>query len=106
MKAEVAVQALEVCKDRLFILPLDLGSNESIENAASAFREHFDHLDVLVNNAGILLDDADLILTISGDVLNQSIDTNTIGPLRVTKTFLPLLKESSDGRVVNVSSLG
>ena len=52
-----------------------------------------DHLDVLVNNAGIIVDGDDAILEISDDLLKKTLETNTLGPLRVTRAFVPLLPE-------------
>ncbi|MCB1123625.1 MAG: SDR family NAD(P)-dependent oxidoreductase, partial [Verrucomicrobiae bacterium] len=65
----------------------------------------YDRLDVLVNNAGILLDSEESILTVSEDDLNATWNTNSLGPLRVVRAFVSFLKESRDPRVINVSSL-
>lgn len=91
--------------DQLMFLQLDISDKESISRAFHEFGERFERLDVLVNNAGILLDASESILTVSEGVINRTLDTNSLGPLRVTRTFLPLLKNSDNARVINVSSL-
>jgi NAD(P)-dependent dehydrogenase (short-subunit alcohol dehydrogenase family) len=58
---------------------------------------------VLVNNAAIMTDtysglDADL------DNVKKVFDTNFFGAWRMVKAFIPLLKNSGDGRIINVSS--
>ena len=63
-----------------------------------------DHLDVLVNNAGVIVDGDDAILEISDDLLRKTLETNTLGALRVTRAFAPLLRKSKAPRVINVSS--
>lgn len=84
-----------------FVL-MDASDLKSIENAFKIISEKFSKLDVLINNAGISLDKSSDILDASLEKITQTINTNSIGPLLITKTFLPLLKSGS--RVINVSS--
>lgn len=90
---------------RVSLLKMDVSSGASILEAAREFGQACDRLDVLVNNAGILLDPEESILTVSDAVLQQTWNTNSLGPLRVTRAFLSCLKQSEDPRVINVSSL-
>lgn len=91
--------------EQLNFLELDVSDSNRVVQAAEQFGELFERLDVLVNNAGILLDASESILSVSQEVIEQTIDTNALGPLRVTKSFLPYLRKSQDARVINVSSL-
>lgn len=82
---------------------LDTLDEESAKKAAASVREQFGRLDVLINNAASMK---------AGDsVENQDIsdvksvfETNVIGTWNVTQKFIPLLKKSEHGRIVNVSS--
>jgi len=65
-----------------------------------------DHLDVLVNNAGIIVDGDDAILQISDELFRKTLETNTLGALRVTRAFAALLRKGKAPRVINVSSGG
>jgi NAD(P)-dependent dehydrogenase (short-subunit alcohol dehydrogenase family) len=81
------------------LLLLDVTDAESIAAAAAGI----ERLDVLVNNAGINVDDlaapeADL------DALRRTYETNVFGVLAVTNAFLPLLRTSPHPRIVNISS--
>jgi NAD(P)-dependent dehydrogenase (short-subunit alcohol dehydrogenase family) len=87
-------------------LQLDVSDPESVTAAPGEFSKFADHLDVLVNNAGILLDGDSTLLTISDDLIRKTLETNTLGPLRVTRAFAPLLAKSGAPRVINVSSGG
>ncbi len=87
-------------------LQLDVSRPESVAAAAREFAGQNDHLDVLVNNAGILLDGDDAILKITTDMLQRTVQTNTFGPLIVAQAFQPMLAKSSAPRIVNVSSGG
>ena len=87
-------------------VPLDVSDGQSISEAVHVVAEAADHIDVLVNNAGILLDEDVSIIQLSVDTVSEVLRTNTFGPLLVTQAFLPLLSRSSAPRVVNVSSGG
>jgi NAD(P)-dependent dehydrogenase (short-subunit alcohol dehydrogenase family) len=83
---------------------LDVTDQSSIAAAVKTVSRHADHLDVLINNAGILDEDDDSIVNLSAERLRRMFETNTIGPLLVTQAFLPLLRKSSSARIINVSS--
>ena len=87
-------------------LEIDINYNESVTGAAREFAKIVDHLDVLVNNAGIMMDGDDAILEVSDDIFRKTIETNVLGALRVTRAFAPLLAKSKAPRVINVSSGG
>jgi NAD(P)-dependent dehydrogenase (short-subunit alcohol dehydrogenase family) len=87
-------------------LDIDVTENDSVTAAAREFSNIEDHLDVLVNNAGIIVDGDSAILEISDDLFRNTLETNTLGALRVTRAFMPLLRKSKAPRVINVSSGG
>ena len=61
-------------------------------------------LDALVNNAAIDYDTDQNVLSADLGRVRNAFETNTLGAWRVTQAFLPLLRASSHGRIVNVSS--
>ena len=87
-------------------LEMDVADNASVTAAAREFAKTADHLDVLVNNAGIIVDGDNAILEISDELLRKTLETNVLGALRVTRAFVPLLRKSKAPRVINVSSGG
>jgi len=87
-------------------LEIDVANAESIRRAAQEFSRASDRLDVLINNAGILLDDDKSALTVTPEIFETTLRTNTLGPWLVTQVFAPLLKKGRAPRVVNVSSSG
>jgi len=87
-------------------LEIDVADNTSVTGAAREFAKAADHLDVLINNAGIIVDGDNAILEISDELLRKTFETNTLGALRVTRAFVPLLRKSKAPRVINVSSGG
>jgi len=91
---------------KVTFLEIDVADNDSVTNAAREFAKVEDHLDVLVNNAGIIVDGDNAILEISDDLFRNTLETNTLGALRVTRAFVQLLRKSKAPRVINVSSGG
>jgi len=83
---------------------LDVSNPESVRRAAKEVAAQVDHLDVLVNNAAILEGEHTSILHVSFELMQQTLVTNTVGPLLVAQAFHPLLMKSKDGRIINVSS--
>lgn len=88
-------------------LQLDVTDETSIEQLVKELAYRIDHLDVLVNNAGILLDASNSsVLDVESTLILQTLQTNTLGPLRLTQKLVPLLTKSAAGKVINVSSGG
>jgi NAD(P)-dependent dehydrogenase (short-subunit alcohol dehydrogenase family) len=85
-------------------LVLDVASPASIDAAAKVVAASHSTLDVLVNNAAILYDSWQNATNANFDTVHQAVETNTYGPWRMTQAFLPLLRKSAHGRIVNVSS--
>jgi NAD(P)-dependent dehydrogenase (short-subunit alcohol dehydrogenase family) len=99
-----AVEKLKAESLNADFIVLDITDSESIKRAASEAAEKIDKLDVLVNNAGIFLDYGVPPSETDITVLRKTFDTNFFGVWEVTQAFLPLLKKSEAGRIVNVSS--
>lgn len=80
----------------------DVGKPNDLKRAFKSINDNWGSLDVLVNNAGVV--SAGLLEEISDeDILNQ-ININVTGLILMTKYFLPLLKQSPEGALVNISS--
>lgn len=100
-----AAEKLSSTGDVLF-LEIDISSDTSIRDAAAELARAGDHLDVLVNNAGILLDEDENALSVTPEIFETTLRTNTLGPWLVAQAFVPLLEKSAAPRIVNVSSGG
>jgi NAD(P)-dependent dehydrogenase (short-subunit alcohol dehydrogenase family) len=96
-------------------LQLDVTDRVSIATAAERIRKEFGRLDLLVNNAAIsntrkgslsLQEYAKITLASNAslDEVRAVWETNVFGVLAVYQAMLPLLRQSSDARIVNVSS--
>jgi NAD(P)-dependent dehydrogenase (short-subunit alcohol dehydrogenase family) len=90
---------------RVEFLEIDVTDAASITRAAQQLAALVDHLDVLVNNAGILEDGTATAPNVDAAVVRRTFETNTLGPLLMTQAMLPLLLKAPGGaRIINVSS--
>jgi NAD(P)-dependent dehydrogenase (short-subunit alcohol dehydrogenase family) len=93
----------EVGHDAEFVV-IDVADSVSIARAAEDVGKRVEQLDVLINNAGIYPDEGVSILDSTREQLVETFQTNTFGPIVVAQAFLPLLKRSPRGRIINMSS--
>ncbi|HWM75628.1 MAG TPA: SDR family NAD(P)-dependent oxidoreductase [Nocardioides sp.] len=87
----------------LRIVELDVTSDDSVRAAYDVVAGSGTGLDVLVNNAGVSGRFVAPVDTVPADFI-EVFGVNLLGPVRVTNTFLPLLRESAEPRLVMVSS--
>ncbi len=84
-------------------LALDLTAPAGIEPALSSALERFGAIDVLVSNAGYGLLAA---LEETGDAhLERNLETNLIGPLRLIRAAIPLLRQQGHGHIITISAI-
>ena len=102
-KGEAAAKKLKV-GDRVMARRLDVTEQSTIDRLRDEIATTFGSVRVLVNNAAIHYDtwenaaDADL------RTVQEALDTNLFGAWRMCQAFIPLLRKSKHGRIVNVSS--
>jgi len=89
----------------LTILPLDVTDEDSVKNAAKQINTDVGSLDILINNAAIFADPSgDIFGEFDYDTIRRHYETNTLGPLRVTHSVVPLVIRSEQKLIVNISS--
>ena len=100
-----SVQAKPGLQGTVSLVHIDATDDASIQAAAKTVEQEFGHLDVLVNNAGICPErpERDGRWT-DREKLRDIFDTNVSGPTIIATTFLPLLKKSSNPRIINITS--
>lgn len=88
-------------------MKLDVVAAEDIRAAAAWVEAEFGVLDVLVNNAGRMVEamGGNTTLDVSEEDLRDTFDTNFFAVIELTNSMLPLLRKSEAGRIVNVSSI-
>jgi NAD(P)-dependent dehydrogenase (short-subunit alcohol dehydrogenase family) len=101
-KAEgVLKEAKEISNnDRIDYFEVDLSSFKSLTNFVKNFKEKYDKLDVLINNAGTW----NLRLTLTEEGIEKTFMVNYLAPFYLTHSLLPILLENIPSRIINVSS--
>src|ERR1700730_6792027 len=105
-KGEAAAKELQGQGLDVRSLAIDVADPKSIERAAAQVDREFGRLDILINNAGVMIDDQKKkVSEQSLDTWRGTFDTNLFGLIATTRAFLPLLRKSEAGRIVNLSSI-
>ena len=96
----------EVYGDKLFVVVMDIDSTESVNVAKGLVEEHFDHIDLLINNAVTVSEDCDKeFFETNLDYIAHTVDVTAVGPLRVIKAFYPLLVNGDEmSLIINITS--
>ena len=91
-------------QSRVVIVRMDVTDARTITRAHRIIKEGVGPVDVLVNNAAVLLSESDDVLSITTDVYQRTFDTNVFGAIDVCRAFVPDMVQRRYGRIVNVSS--
>ncbi|MGH9211317.1 MAG: SDR family oxidoreductase [Acidimicrobiales bacterium] len=83
---------------------LDVTDQATVDAVADELRRDLGRLDVLVNNAAIHYDTWQTAARADLTIVAEAFETNVLGAWRCVEAFLPLLRSSGHGRIVNVSS--
>jgi NAD(P)-dependent dehydrogenase (short-subunit alcohol dehydrogenase family) len=102
-KSKESLTQSEIYKSISF-LPLDVTDEESVSVAAHFVKENFGTIDVIINNAGILLERGKRLEDLDLDQVKITFEVNFFGPIRVVKHFLPLLMMGDRSSIINISS--
>ena len=106
--AEEAAAKLKAEGVDSFPVKLDVTNAKDREAAAKTIGDKFGKLDILVNNAGVAPQDGVFTpktISTTDEELQSIFGTNVFATIAVTRSFLPLLKKSEGGRIVNLSSI-
>jgi NAD(P)-dependent dehydrogenase (short-subunit alcohol dehydrogenase family) len=100
---ENAEQLHDFESDHLHVITLDVADERSIESSYSVVRAQTDALDLLINNAGVLIDDDELgSLTFEG--LLYILRVNAVAPVLIAQRYLDLLQRGSEPKIVGITS--
>ncbi|MBT4791018.1 MAG: SDR family oxidoreductase [Halobacteriovoraceae bacterium] len=109
-KGEFSVKSLQQKGLNVELIKMDVTKTKDIRNFSSRLKENNEQLDVLINNAGVFLESLGpedqttaSILKVDPVIILKTIETNTIGPLKLIQSLLPLMMDHG-GRIINISS--
>jgi len=84
---------------------LDVLDIDSIKKLKLNLEKKYQHIDTLINNAGILNDRNDSLLKLNPKLLHETMNTNLFSPINMIQEFHDLLKKSKNAVIVNISSV-
>jgi NAD(P)-dependent dehydrogenase (short-subunit alcohol dehydrogenase family) len=101
-KGRAALEAIEAMSgsSAIDLLIADLSSQADIRALAKKIHAQYTHLDVLINNAGLVLPKK----TFSIDNIEMTLATNHLAPFLLSNLLLDLLQKSAPSRIINISS--
>lgn len=91
--------------DRLLTQACDVASASSVEAAKERVGSEWEALDLLVNNAGTNPARGETLTSMDLDDLRSVMEVNALGPIRVSRAFLPMMRKGREPHIVNVTSL-
>ncbi|HEY1080547.1 MAG TPA: SDR family NAD(P)-dependent oxidoreductase [Bdellovibrio sp.] len=107
-KAQSTINNLKMKNADVVVMNLDLSQEKSINEFAEQIKKEYGFVDVLINNAGILIDSEDggnsSLFKTKASTIQKTFATNTIGPFLLMQKIFPMMKQEGYGRIVNVSS--
>jgi NAD(P)-dependent dehydrogenase (short-subunit alcohol dehydrogenase family) len=105
-QGEAAAADLREAGLSVVALPLDVTDPLSVDRLVADVDGRYGRIDILVNNAGVVLrphDDCGT-LQVNLETIRQTMEINTLAPLRLCQAVVPVMRREGHGRVVNVSS--
>jgi NAD(P)-dependent dehydrogenase (short-subunit alcohol dehydrogenase family) len=99
-----AAATLDPSADRVMPVRMDVVDVDSIKAAKAAVERRFGRVDVVVNNAGVLIAEHVEVLSIPSEAYRRTFETNVFGVIEACRVFVPAMARAGYGRVVNVSS--
>lgn len=107
---DINEEQLNITKDKansnhLSTYVVDITNDESLNNFKEDYFKQNDHLDGLINNAGIIQPFVN-VDKLEMSAINRVMNVNFYGPLKLTKLFLPELLARPEAHIMNVSSMG
>jgi len=107
-KGKIAAETLKSKGLNVEFVKLDITKTSEIRGFAEKLHALNEIPEVIVNNAGVILEPTDGedagIFNVDPIIFLKTIEVNTMGPLKLIQAFIPLMKERNSGRVINISS--
>jgi NAD(P)-dependent dehydrogenase (short-subunit alcohol dehydrogenase family) len=90
--------------DKILFRRLDVTDTGDIESLHDWIVDTYGRLDILINNAGVYLDEGVSVFDIKEKTMRYTLEVNFYGAFHLCRVFVPIMRKSGFGRIVNVSS--
>jgi len=92
----------ELKKQHVYIARIDISKDTAKDEISAAVKQHFNSVDILINNAGVLVNSP--ILDLKTSDMHHVLNTNIIGLIQACQAIIPFM--SNEGHIVNIGSMG
>lgn len=109
-KGKAACDVLKSMGMNVESVKMDVTKTKEIRDAVDLFKKNKEIPDVIINNAGVFLESltdtgtSTSVLIVDPVIILKTIETNTMGPLKLFQALVPLMKDKNDARIINISS--
>jgi 3-oxoacyl-[acyl-carrier protein] reductase len=100
---DAAVRAIRESGGKAKGVRCDVADRRQVEKLIRETREEFGRIDILINNAGVLI--TGTIEETTDEIIDKTLDVNVKGVLYAIRAVAPIMKEQGYGRIVNVASI-
>jgi NAD(P)-dependent dehydrogenase (short-subunit alcohol dehydrogenase family) len=90
--------------DNIVFRKLDITDTEEIEALRDWIVDTYGKLDILINNAGVYLDEGVSVFDVGEKTMRDTLEVNFYGAFHLCRAFVPVMRKNGYGRIVNVSS--
>ena len=90
--------------DKIVFHKLDVTNIKAIEWLRDWIVATYGRLDILINNAGVYLDEGVSVFDVDEKIMRDTLEVNFYGAFHMCRAFVPLMRKNGYGRIVNVSS--
>jgi NAD(P)-dependent dehydrogenase (short-subunit alcohol dehydrogenase family) len=99
-----AVAKLSSDKKNIVYHKLDVTNGKDIESLRDWILKMYGKVDILINNAGIYLDEGTSVFNVDEKIVKQTLDVNFYGAFNMCRALVPIMRQNGYGRIVNISS--
>jgi NAD(P)-dependent dehydrogenase (short-subunit alcohol dehydrogenase family) len=112
VKGEAAAKILKSSGLNVEFVKMDVLKTQDVRSFLNTLKDNNEHIYLLINNAGVFLESdgpedksSSSIFNVDPVIILKTIETNTMGPLKLIQSIVPhMLEHSGEGRIINVSS--
>jgi len=90
--------------DKIVFRKLDVTDTEEIEGLRDWIVSTYGRLDIMINNAGVYLDEGVSVFDVDEKIMRHTLEVNFYGAFHMCRAFVPLMRKNGYGRIVNISS--
>jgi len=99
-----AAAKLGADKKNIVYHKLDVTDSKDIETLRDWIPKMYGRVDILINNAGVYLDEGTSVFNVDEKIVKETLDVNFYGAFNICRALVPIMRQNGYGRIVNISS--